>query len=81
MKITAPDLKELGVIDEIVHEVKGGAHRDVAQQSEYIDSVLQQSIVSLSELTEEELIEQRYQKYKNIGQFSYVNDVTPVNKG
>ena len=29
MKITAPDLKELGVIDEIIPEVKGGAHRDV----------------------------------------------------
>ena len=29
MKITAPDLKELGIIDEIIPEIKGGAHKDV----------------------------------------------------
>ncbi|GAE34118.1 acetyl-CoA carboxylase carboxyl transferase subunit alpha [Halalkalibacter akibai] len=81
MKITAPDLKELGIIDEIIHEVKGGAHKDVAQQSEKMDQVLNQSIQSLSSLSKDELIEQRYQKYKNIGQYTHVNDVMPVNKG
>ncbi|MFC0473273.1 acetyl-CoA carboxylase carboxyl transferase subunit alpha [Halalkalibacter kiskunsagensis] len=81
MKITAPDLKELGVIDEIIREVKGGAHRDLVRQGKNIDLVLNESLVQLSELTAEELIEQRYQKYKNIGQFTYVNDVITVNKG
>ncbi|MDT8859414.1 acetyl-CoA carboxylase carboxyl transferase subunit alpha [Alkalihalobacillus sp. MEB130] len=81
MKITAPDLKELGVIDGIIREVKGGAHRDLVQQSESIDEILHESLTQLSKLTEEELIEQRYQKYKNIGQFTYVNDAIPLNKG
>jgi acetyl-CoA carboxylase carboxyl transferase subunit alpha len=81
MKITAPDLKELGIIDEIIREVKGGAHRDLAQQGQAIDHVLNQSLDQLSELTADELIEQRYEKYKNIGQFTCVNDVITVNKG
>ncbi|MCL7747779.1 acetyl-CoA carboxylase carboxyl transferase subunit alpha [Halalkalibacter alkaliphilus] len=81
MKITAPDLKELGIIEEIVREVKGGAHRDLAAQSEAIDAVLTVSITQLSKLTEEELVEQRYEKYKKIGQFTHVNGTIAVDKG
>ena len=40
MKITAPDLKELGVIDDIIPEVKGGAHNDVDEQADEIEKVL-----------------------------------------
>ena len=40
MKITAPDLKELGVIDEIIPEIKGGAHKDVNEQADAIEKVL-----------------------------------------
>lgn len=36
MKITAPDLKELDIIDDVIKEVQGGAHRDVKQQAAYI---------------------------------------------
>ena len=39
MKITASDLKELGVIDEVIPEVKGGAHRDVKSQAVKIEIV------------------------------------------
>ncbi|MGO4888692.1 acetyl-CoA carboxylase carboxyl transferase subunit alpha [Anaerobacillus sp. MEB173] len=74
MKITAPDLKDLDVIDEIIPEVKGGAHRDTAIQAKEIDRVLRQSFDELMKLSKEELVEQRYQKYKNIGQFTFVND-------
>lgn len=70
MKITAPDLKELGVIDEIIPEVKGGAHRDVKQQAEEIDQILYRSLTELTKLSEEELINQRYNKFKAIGDFS-----------
>ncbi|MBU8905161.1 acetyl-CoA carboxylase carboxyl transferase subunit alpha [Desertibacillus haloalkaliphilus] len=75
MKITAPDLKKLDVIDEIIPEVKGGAHRDVDEQAKSIDSVLKKSLDELSKLTKEELVESRYKKYKNIGQFAFVNDI------
>ncbi len=78
MKITAPDLKELGVIDEIIHEVKGGAHRDVKQQAEAIDLVLGKSLDYLLTRSKEELVEERYQKYKKIGEYTFVNDVIPI---
>ncbi|MBY6035208.1 acetyl-CoA carboxylase carboxyl transferase subunit alpha [Fictibacillus nanhaiensis] len=74
MRITAPDLKELGIIDEIIEEVKGGAHKDAKRQSELIDDVLDSSLNTLLTMSEEDLIEQRYEKYKKIGQFGFVND-------
>ena len=37
MKITAPDLKKLGIIDDIIPEIKGGAHKDVKKQAEEIE--------------------------------------------
>jgi acetyl-CoA carboxylase carboxyl transferase subunit alpha len=74
MRITAPDLKELGIIDEIIEEVKGGAHKDPKQQAGHIDEVLESSLKSLLSMSPDELIEQRYEKYKKIGQFDFVTD-------
>ncbi|MDQ0220078.1 acetyl-CoA carboxylase carboxyl transferase subunit alpha [Peribacillus cavernae] len=70
MKITAPDLKELGVVDEIIPEEKGGAHRNVKGQADAIRTVLKQSMTELLTLDEEELINKRYLKYKRIGKYS-----------
>jgi len=67
MKITAPDLKALHVIEEIIPEPRGGAHRDVEAQAENIDKVLQQSIEELSKLSVEELLDNRWEKFKKIG--------------
>ncbi len=74
MGITAADLKRLGVIDEIVPEVRGGAHRDVKQQAELMDEVLGQSLEKLKQMTEEELLEQRYEKYMKMGQVSFAEE-------
>ncbi|MGA9290842.1 MAG: acetyl-CoA carboxylase carboxyl transferase subunit alpha [Anaerobacillus sp.] len=74
MKITAPDLKELKVIDEIIPEVKGGAHRDVEKQAKSIEQVLEKSLEELSQLSSEELVNARYEKYRNIGQYTFVTD-------
>ena len=74
MKITAPDLKELGVVDEIIPEVRGGAHKDVAEQAASIDTVLLQSLNELRKLNKDELVQQRYQKYKKIGQFTIAEE-------
>ncbi|SDH32961.1 acetyl-CoA carboxylase carboxyltransferase subunit alpha [Alteribacillus persepolensis] len=68
MRITAPDLKELGVIDEMITEVRGGAHKNIEEQARYIDDVLEQSLHSLRQQSDEELVEQRYEKYKKIGE-------------
>ncbi|WP_368503571.1 acetyl-CoA carboxylase carboxyl transferase subunit alpha [Alkalihalophilus sp. As8PL] len=78
MKITAPDLKELGVIDDIIREAKGGAHRDVQSQAEAIDRIVSASLKELEVLSKDELVNKRYQKYKKIGQFTFVNDTNGV---
>ncbi|MBO8156462.1 MAG: acetyl-CoA carboxylase carboxyl transferase subunit alpha [Bacillaceae bacterium] len=70
MKITSYDLKELGIIDEVIPEVKGGAHRDVQAQATYIDDVLMETLKTLRSLTVEELLEQRWEKYKKIGAYT-----------
>ncbi|WP_449537228.1 acetyl-CoA carboxylase carboxyl transferase subunit alpha [Ferdinandcohnia sp. Marseille-Q9671] len=70
MKITAPDLKELGIVDEIIPEVRGGAHKDITEQAISIDSILLQSLKELRKLSKEELVQHRYQKYKKIGQYN-----------
>ncbi|SHF78291.1 acetyl-CoA carboxylase carboxyl transferase subunit alpha [Ornithinibacillus halophilus] len=70
MRITAPDLFELGLIDEIIPEPKGGAHRDVKEQAKYIDKVIDQSLAELKNLSIEVLLEKRWEKYKQIGDFN-----------
>ncbi|KAA6448626.1 acetyl-CoA carboxylase carboxyl transferase subunit alpha [Bacillus swezeyi] len=78
MKITAPDLKELDIIDHVIKEVRGGAHRDVKQQAAYIDEVLKDALKSLMKLDKNELIQQRYDKYKSIGKISTENQYVGV---
>lgn len=73
MRITAADLKELGVIDEIIPEAKGGAHRNVLKQSENIDLMLRKTFEQLNGISKDELIEKRYEKYMKIGQVSFSN--------
>ncbi|WP_033828202.1 acetyl-CoA carboxylase carboxyl transferase subunit alpha [Bacillus andreraoultii] len=70
MKITAYDLKNLGVIDQIIPEVKGGAHHNVEEQANLIDFVLENSLNELLLLSKEELVNHRYQKFAQIGRFS-----------
>ncbi len=72
MQITAPDLNRLGVIDGIIPEVKGGAHRNVNEQAEAIGTMLQQALPDLLRLSSEELVSERYIKYKKIGQYTFV---------
>jgi acetyl-CoA carboxylase carboxyl transferase subunit alpha len=79
MKITAPDLKELGIIDEIIPEVKGGAHRNVKKQAEDIDQVLLRSLLELTKLNDEQLIEHRYSKFKAIGEYSLEKESIGIN--
>jgi acetyl-CoA carboxylase carboxyl transferase subunit alpha len=74
MKITAPDLKELGVIDDIIPEIKGGAHKDVKGQAEAIDNFLKKSLKELLELSEEELVADRYNRFRTIGEYSFLKD-------
>jgi acetyl-CoA carboxylase carboxyl transferase subunit alpha len=71
MKITAPDVKELGIIDEIVPEVKGGAHRNAKEQAVELERIIEQSLQQLTSMSKEELVYHRYEKYRSIGEFSF----------
>ncbi|WP_182201070.1 acetyl-CoA carboxylase carboxyl transferase subunit alpha [Paraliobacillus salinarum] len=67
LKITASDLKELGIIDQIIPEPKGGAHKDIQYQAEQIAQYIKDTLMELKEINRDELIEQRWEKYKKIG--------------
>ena len=79
MRITAPDLKELGIIDGIIPETLGGAHRSVKVQAEEIDKVLKKSIHELMQLSASELVAKRYEKYKKIGEYGFTNQYATTN--
>ena len=64
LKITASQLAELGLIDQVVPEPIGGAHRDVNAMATTISQVLQQHLSNLGALDTVELVERRYQKLR-----------------
>ncbi|WP_424237304.1 acetyl-CoA carboxylase carboxyltransferase subunit alpha [Bhargavaea ginsengi] len=67
MKITAADLKEMGIIDEVIPEVMGGAHRDAAAQANAIGEALRSSMGQLCPMDRNQVIEDRYRKFRDIG--------------
>ncbi|SOC03216.1 acetyl-CoA carboxylase carboxyl transferase subunit alpha [Ureibacillus xyleni] len=74
MKITAGDLKLMDIIDDIIPEVAGGAHRDVLAQSKSLKKFLGLALDELSTLSERELIENRYDKFRKIGEYIELED-------
>ncbi|MBW7459340.1 acetyl-CoA carboxylase carboxyl transferase subunit alpha, partial [Paenibacillus sepulcri] len=69
MKITADDLVGFGIVEEIIPEPQGGAHRDLHAQSEFIKDAVTRHLQELSSLTAEQLIDDRYEKFRRIGQY------------
>jgi len=69
LKITANDLLDLELIDEIIPEPEGGAHTDHDTTAKLLDEVLSRSLAEVSKLSPNELLEQRYQKFRRMGQF------------
>jgi acetyl-CoA carboxylase carboxyl transferase subunit alpha len=69
LKITAPHLKEFGIIDEIVPEPEGGAHTDVDASASFLGKVLDRALRDLGRLPIPELLDQRYEKFRRMGQF------------
>lgn len=70
MRITAPDLYEFNIIEEIIPEPIGGAHRDVVEQAGSIRKVIEQSLTELLPMSEGQLLDQRWEKYKAMGSFN-----------
>ncbi len=69
LKLTAEDLQELKVIDGVIPEPLGGAHRDHEASAEAVKKQIKQSLTRLKKLKPEKLIEQRIEKYSDMGAF------------
>jgi len=69
LKITAGDLKELGLIDEIVPEPEGGAHTDHEEAARLLGEVLDRQITTLMHQPAKDLLAARYEKFRRMGQF------------
>jgi acetyl-CoA carboxylase carboxyl transferase subunit alpha len=69
LKLTAQDLLELKLIDEIIPEPEGGAHYDHEATARLVDPYISRSLDELSSLSARELVNQRYQKFRRMGQF------------
>ena len=69
LKITARDLKELGIVDEIVPEPEGGAHTDHEAAARILDEVLDRELMVLSNQPVKVLVSARYEKFRRMGQF------------
>ncbi|HGO5823680.1 TPA: acetyl-CoA carboxylase carboxyl transferase subunit alpha [Mannheimia haemolytica] len=67
MGLTAPRLKELELIDNIVPEPLGGAHRNVEQIAQNLKQRIVEDLAELDQLNKEELLERRYQRLMNYG--------------
>ncbi|MCS7026483.1 MAG: acetyl-CoA carboxylase carboxyltransferase subunit alpha [Bryobacteraceae bacterium] len=69
LKLTAPDLLRLNLIDAIIPEPPGGAHENHSQAAELLRTALRMALTELKNLTPAELVEQRYQKFRKMGSF------------
>jgi acetyl-CoA carboxylase carboxyl transferase subunit alpha len=69
LKLTARDLFRLRVIDDIIPEPLGGAHRDPQQMGNILKAKLLRYLRDLKEMPLEELLDQRYQKFRRMGVF------------
>jgi len=69
MKITAKDLKELGIVDEIVKEPDGGAHSDYEGAARFLEEVLERQLVALASEPTRDLLAARYDKFRKMGQY------------
>jgi acetyl-CoA carboxylase carboxyl transferase subunit alpha len=70
LKLTAKGLAETGIIDEVIKEPVGGAHRDHEQAAEFVGAAIARHLSEVCALSIDELLEQRYKKFRDIGPVS-----------
>jgi acetyl-CoA carboxylase carboxyl transferase subunit alpha len=69
LKMTAPDLLRLGVVDRIVDEPAGGAHQDTDGAARLVDAAIGETLRSLEGSSAEELVDDRYRRFRRMGAF------------
>jgi len=69
LRFTSKDLQQMGVVDDVINEPLGGAHRDHHRMSALIKSYLKKNLATLSQLPKDELLKQRYERFRKLGEF------------
>lgn len=69
MKITAADLKKLEVVDEVIKEPQGGAHKDPDKMASTIKTVLVKEVKSLRGFSIDKLVDMRYKRFRKFGEY------------
>ncbi|MCH8100651.1 MAG: acetyl-CoA carboxylase carboxyltransferase subunit alpha [Proteobacteria bacterium] len=69
MRITAENLNEFGLVDEVLQEPCGGAHRNPKEMAEVVRNAILQSLDELGQLSTEQLLERRQQRLAGVGQY------------
>jgi len=69
LRFTSDDLSRLGVVDDVLQEPLGGAHRDHHQMASRLKSYLSRTLSELETKTSDELVDERYDKFRRIGVF------------
>ena len=75
MKITGKDLLKLGVIDEVLSEPAGGNNWAPLEAGKNLKNAIEKHLNELLELSKEELLEQRYKKFRVLGEFIESNSI------
>jgi acetyl-CoA carboxylase carboxyl transferase subunit alpha len=69
LKLAAPDMLKLGLIDGIIPEPAAGAHEDYDEAARLVKAQLVRSLKELSALTPQETVQRRYEKFRKMGNF------------
>ncbi|MGE3435215.1 MAG: acetyl-CoA carboxylase carboxyltransferase subunit alpha [Blastocatellales bacterium] len=67
LKLTAPELLELGIVDRIVPEPEGGAQEDWDKSAAYLADALQESLKEIDSLTDDDRVKRRYDRFRKMG--------------
>jgi acetyl-CoA carboxylase carboxyl transferase subunit alpha len=70
LKLTARDLEGFGIVDEVVKEAPGGAHRDPQLTGENLQAALRRHLAELKQLSPQQLVDLRYRKYRAMGAYA-----------
>lgn len=69
LKLTAPDLKKFGIVDEIIKEPQQGAHKNSEETAKSLATAIKKHLSELKKMPADRLLNERYKKYRNIGDY------------
>lgn len=74
MRIGGRELKELGLVDEVIPEPLGGAHHNPRLAAENVKAAILKNLAEIKQIPLDELLERRYQKYRSVGEFAWARE-------